>query len=129
MKTKENYTQFHLFSLEMPDVKPLIYNYYLFSCDLIFIYTCSDSVLDSESLGPYCKELQICKSSFFADLEKVEPQALKNGHLIEIYRHVKSGEIPWAEVQQALLVGSPQDWTNIPRWMVPTAFTAVYRKH
>ena len=54
---------------------------------------------------------------------------IKNGHLIEIYRHVKSCEIPWAEVQQALLVGSPQDWTNIPHWMVPAAFTAVYRKH
>ena len=79
----------------------------------------------SLSLGPYCDQLQIQTSTFLKDLERVDPHGLKNGHLVEMYIHIRSTKIPWCEVQQSLVIGSPKDWSEVPRWVLPTTFTGI----
>lgn len=87
----------------------------------------STSTSCNSSLGPFCDQLGLRNTStFLKDLERVDVHKLQNGHLVELFIHIRSSRIPWAQVQQALIVGSSEDWSGIPRWVLPKAFSGLY---
>ena len=82
--------------------------------------------MEEGTLGPFCDNLGIHKPTFMWDLQRVDVSNLKNGHLAELYVHVRSQQIPWRDIQEVLHV--TDCWDQVPRWALPKAFSGMLNK-